>query len=227
MRFGLILLTILLVGCAVPPKMRSPSSQTALRIGIVDRTNSRIQLFPSATTSFGEEPVHYLYLELKDTSGQYVDCLPEEIYLRDSKKAEVPFKLERLLLGRYYLLLNQNLGITKLDVFVKGKLLQAKLKLPTQKPDRAHSKIQFVKYVQNKMVYRLHLADARNQPLKLLERPEIFLEGLGMIVDIVPVGEGNWEFSVLYPEDSQVMYFSIRAQGVYFERIFRYHYVEK
>jgi hypothetical protein len=227
MKVGLILLTFLLLGCALPPKGRKPSSQTALRLGVADRKNSRIQLFPSATSPTGEEQFHYLFLELKNSQGQFVDCPPEEILLRTSKSSAVPFKLERLLIGRYYLLLSEKLGVPEVDVLIKGELLHAKLKLPTQRPDRDHSKIALVKNVQNKMTFRLHLADAQNRPIELLERPEIFLEGLGSVVEITPIGGGSWEFSVRYPEFSQIMYFSIRAQGVYFERFFRHHYVEK
>lgn len=222
MRLTFVVL-LFIVGCSVSPPVRKPASQTTL-YGRPDHQLSRIQFFPSTTVD-GEEHI-YFYLELKDDSGALIDCAPAEILLQTKAGKAVAFKLERILRGKYYLILYERPQVEGLVLFLNGEVLST-FNLPRGRPAPAQTKITRVKTDKNKTTFLLRLADAQNRPVKLVERPEILLEGLGSVKDLQEISEGMWEFSVVYPEISQIMYLSVRAQGVYLERIFRYHHVEK
>jgi hypothetical protein len=57
--------------------------------------------------------------------------------------------------------------------------------------------------------------------------PDIILEGIGEISGLEYRGPGIWQFHLKFPEIDQIMYISVRQQGVLLERIFRYHHLEK
>ena len=221
------ILFLLLVGCASPPALRKPSSEASFRFGEIDTLKSRVQIFPAIISN--GELVHYFYLQLKDQEGKFVDCDPSEISPVTHKGQPIPFKYERLLTGRYYVTIPQSpdMNYGELNFFIKDKLLKEQFKLYLQQPDKSHAQVSLVKNDKNKMTLRLRLADKANRPVALPDTPEVLLDGLGFVEELKLIDEGIWEFSVIYPEQNQIMYFSIRAHGAYFERIFRYHHVEK
>lgn len=223
MRLSFIALILVLVGCSVSPPVRIPASEPTL-YGRPDLKRSRIQFFPSATVD--GDGVLYFYLELKNELGELIDCEPSELLVQTKAGRGVVFKLERILRGKYYLILNERPQADELVLLLRGELLST-FKLPRGRLDPSQTKIIRIKTDKNKTTFLLRLADAHHRPVKLVERPEILLEGMGSVKDLQEISEGMWEFSVVYPEISQIMYFSVRAQGVYHERIFRYHHVEK
>lgn len=218
---------LLVVGCANQPPQRKPSSETSFRFGEIDTLKSRVQIFPAVITN--GESVHYFYLQLKDREGKFIDCEPSEISLVTPSGQPIPFQYERLFTGRYYVTIQQSSEVNfgELSFFIRDKLLKEQFKLYLKKPVKSHTQVFLVKNDKNKMTLRLRLADKANQPVALPDTPEVLLDGLGSIEDLKLIDDGIWEFSVIYPEQNQIMYFSIRAHGVYFERIFRYHHVEK
>lgn len=224
MRIGLIALLFMIFGCAEAPLRRFPASETAMRIGSISRANSLVQLFPS---NEGDSFTYYFYLQLKNEKGDYVDCDPSEVTLKTKQKKLITFKLERLLTGRYYLIVNKSKGLKDIDVYVRGLLLKEKFNLNLIRPDKKFTSITIKKKGDGKIVFRLKLADKTNKPVALLSEPEIVFEGRGEIDNLRHMQEGIWEFTVIYPEDNQIMYFSVRAQGIYLTNLLRYQHIEK
>jgi hypothetical protein len=74
---------------------------------------------------------------------------------------------------------------------------------------------------------RLTLRDRRNLPVEMQQSPEIILEGIGEVSGLKMVKAGVWEFTISYPEVNQILYVSLRANGVKIERLFRFQHVEK
>lgn len=228
MRVIFFSLLIFLIGCASERPVRKIASvDTIVKIGQVDLKKSSVQIFPAVAADDGLW--YYFYVQLRDTDGKYIDADPSDIGLKTDKGKPVPFKLERLLVGRYYLTLEKTADISsvQMDFFIQGKKLKEQFKMQMRLPDKAHSKITIVKNTIERITFRLRLADKLNQPVEIPDRPEIILEGVGSVENIKHVHEGIWEFSLIYPNENQIMYFSVRAHGVYLNKLFRYQHVEK
>jgi hypothetical protein len=227
MRILFILTLFLTYGCATSGPERSIASETELRYGVIDFKKSLIQIFPAVAEQEGLR--YYFYLQLKNQSGEFVDCDPADLTLKTKRGKKVPFKYERLLTGRYYLtiLKTPQISSAEMNFFIQGRPLKEQFKLHFQEVSRAHTKLYVLKNTRNKIKFRLRLADRLNQPVEIPDQPEIILDGQGQIDDVKHVDEGTWEFSVIYPDQNQIMYFSLRAHGTYFDRIFRYQHVEK
>jgi hypothetical protein len=230
MRIGLILLLLLSVSCAtkkVVVERKMAAISKVEKPAVFDPKQSWVNIFPAVVESDGLW--YFFYVQLKDTEGKYIDCDPSEIALKTTSGKDIAFGFQRSFVGRYYLTLEKTALITsaEMDFFVKGKALKEQFKLNLGHPDKAHTKITILKHEQNKITFRLRLADKANQPVDLPEHPEVLMDGQGSIEDMKHVKEGVWEFSLIYPEENQIMYFSVRAQGVYLSNIFRYQHVEK
>lgn len=195
-----------------------------MRLGIADLKQSQVRLFPA------DKPGLYnFYLEFRDAAGEYVDCDQNEVEALTRKGLSLPFTFERLLVGRYYLTIDQEAvgPIEYVEITVRGERLSRKFKLIPHKPDAKFTKITVIENERNIMRLRLRIADAQNQSIDLNDRPEILFHGEGDVSELEEKESGVWEFSVIYPEANQIMYFSIRAQGTYLHRIFRYQHIEK
>src|SRR5690606_24285313 len=158
---------------------------------------------------------YYFYLQLKDSNGRFVDS--RDIKITTEKGDEVPFIQERVLTGRYYLTLKKEAGLSSahLNVIAQGKVLKEEFKLSFDYPHKKNSQIRLVQKDNNVLKFQLNLRDEKNIPVDVSERPEIFLEGMGIINEVKEVSEGTWEFTVLYPDENQIMYLSVRAMGVF------------
>jgi hypothetical protein len=77
------------------------------------------------------------------------------------------------------------------------------------------------------MVLELTLSDKKGSFVELLQMPEIMIEGNGLISDLGLVRKGVWRFRVNYSDDNHIMYFSVRGNGVYLERLLRFQHIEK
>jgi hypothetical protein len=225
--FILILLFIMVSCSTQDPRRKIASEDLIIKLGNIDHTKSLVRLFPSVSTE--DSLRYYFYLQLRDETGSYVDCDPSEVSLVTKKGKKIPFELERLFKGRYYLTLDKpkDLSSGHLDILVQGKPLQEQLKLSMRPPVKENTSIKVIENSAHKLRFRLRIADKRNQPVELPYQPDIMLEGIGNIEDVTHTKEGEWEFSVIYPEDNQIMYFSVRAMGVLFPKIYRYQHIEK
>jgi hypothetical protein len=225
MRPLLIILILFAVGCASKKPERKIASEP--RPNIYDHSKSLVNIFPAVSADDGIW--YYFYVQTKNTLGQFTHIDPSEIEVRTSKGKKIPFKSEQLLRGRYYLSIEKTpeFSSAQLDIFVRGKALKEQFKLNMRHPDKSNSSIKIVKNSRNKLTFRLRLADKKNQAVEIPEKPEIILEGIGNIEDLKQSSEGTWEFSIIYPEQNQIMYFSVRAMGVYLSNLYRYQHVEK
>lgn len=227
-----ILLILLSFSCASQKPERKiasiPKINKAFKVpGIMDRQKSLVQIFPAVAADSGIW--YFFYIQLKDSKGHFVDCDPSDLSLKTTKGKEIPFKYERLFTGRYYLTIEKTVEFNsgQLDFFIKGKPLNEQFQLSMRQPDRTKSTIKILRNEHNEITFQLRLNDSSNAPVDTPDRPEILLEGLGSVENVKHISEGVWEFSVIYPEENQIMYFSIRAQGVYLGKLFRYQHVEK
>lgn len=227
MRSLLILLILLITACASDPERQARKIASMSRPVIFDYSKSLVHIFPAVAADNGIW--YYFYVQTKDTFGRFHAIDTKEIEIRTRKGKKVPYKVEQLLPGRYYLTLEKtsDFSSAELDIFVRGKALKEQFKLNMRQPDQKNSSIKMIKNSRNTLVFRLRLADKKNQPVEVPDKPEIILEGMGNIEDLKHVSEGTWEFSIIYPEQNQIMYFSVRATGVYLSNLYRYQHVEK
>ncbi len=224
MKLVLPFILLFIASCAGTAPKRTPSSEVSFRPGIVDSVQSRVRLFPDES-----DGGYNFYLETKNDNGEYVDADQSEIEVLTKKGLSLPYAFERILIGRYYLVIDQQKvnSIDFVEVAVQGKHLPIKFKLHPHRPDKKHTKLTIIENHDNIMLLRLRLANTENKAIELHDRPEILFQGEGYVSEPEEKGDGIWEFSVIYPEANQIMYFSIRAHGIYLHRIFRYQHIEK
>jgi len=227
MRLELLLL-LLALGCSHPePYRRIAEDLNEFRGGEVSFKKSMVQVFPSDQKD--EIASYYLFVQLKDSEGRFVDAEKREFSLKTISGVEVDFMFERVLPGRYYLMIEREEGHhwQELNLFLHDKPLKEQFKVQMAKASRTHSKISKITNSHSRLILRLHLRDRQNKALELPEGPEIFLEGEGQVQEVIHTAEGVWEFSIVYPNENQIIYVSVRANGVYLRRLYRYQHIEK
>jgi hypothetical protein len=218
-----IFLLILLTACSSElPYRRLASTDSFLVLGEIDYKKSSVQLFHGGS---GEKR-DYLYVQLKNEKGEFVDCDRYEFSLKTSQGYEVEFNYLRKLRGRYYLILEKSENFNELILLVKGVSLRETFKFPKRKPHASHTKMWLVQKFNGKISLRLKLADKANRFVDFPQIPEILMEGDGFIQDLKYVGDGVWDFTVIHPEENQLMYFSLRYMGLYFPNLYRYQYID-
>jgi hypothetical protein len=79
----------------------------------------------------------------------------------------------------------------------------------------------------HELTLELSLKDKNGKVVEMIQMPDIMIEGNGTISDLSLVRKGVWRFQVNYSEDNQIMYFSVRGNGVYLERLQRFQHIEK
>ncbi len=223
-----IIFLLLLTSCASKEPLREVASFKVLSENKeVDLTKSLVNIYPATVADNGLW--YFFYIQLKNSDGRYVDANLEDFVLKNDKGEKVDFKLDRVLTGRYYITIEKTADInsTKLNFFIKNKPLKEKLKLQMSTPSLANSKLVLVHDSNYRAVFRLKLADLQNKAVELPEMPEIIIDGTATIEDLKHVGEGAWEFTVVYSDENTILYFSVRAMGTYFNKILRYQHVEK
>jgi hypothetical protein len=227
MRFELLILFIVLACSHQSPYRRVAQDLSEFRVGEVSFKRSLVQVFPSDTEN--NFVSYYLFVQLKDSEGRFVDAERREFSLRTHTGEEINFKFERVLPGRYYLTLEkeESRHWKKLNLYLQDKPLKEQFKVQMVKASETYSKMTKVKNSDNRLVLRLNLRDQHNKPLELPEPPEIFLEGDGEMPGIIHTGEGVWEFTIIYPNHNQIIYVSARANGFLLKRLYRYQHIEK
>jgi hypothetical protein len=228
MKFWLLGVAFVLLSCTHHgPYRRVAEDLSEFRTGEVNFSKSLVQVFPSDL----KEGIasYYIFVQLRDTDEKYVDVERREFSIRTLRGEEVDFKFERVLPGRFYLTIEKEEGHhwQELNLFLQGRPLKEQFIVQMKKPHRAHSKIIRLKNMSARLTLRLELKDRQNRPVEVPEWPEISVEGEGVVQEIVHMGEGVWEFTVIYPNENQIIYVSVRAGGVFLRRLYRYQHIEK
>lgn len=227
MRIIILILLMLSVSCALrAPQRHIANIDVAEKYGAHDSKRSLVQIFPSQNL---KEISFYLYVQLKDKNGKFVDAKPNEFQLKTRKGSKISFDFERVLVGRYYLsiLKNQKIESHDLDLFVQGRVLKEQFKLQMNRPHEKHTKLKLLKNNRNLLHFELRLADSKNRPLEVPEKPEILLDGPGVVEEMKHIKEGVWQFKVKYPDENHITYFSVRSMGITFQKLYRYQHIEK
>jgi len=109
---------------------------------------------------------------------------------------------------------------------VQDKTLKHKVRT-IQRPSKSKSKFLIISNKNHELVVQLFLKDKKGNFVDLQYSPEIMIEGAGTLNDLVMVKNGLWQFRVTFSEDNHILYFSVRANGVYLERLLRFQHLEK
>lgn len=58
--------------------------------------------------------------------------------------------------------------------------------------------------------------------------PEILIEGVtsAQVESVEHISAGIWQITVIYPEENQLFYVSVRVQGKTIKNLFRFQHVE-
>lgn len=220
---GLLLLSLFfVVSCSGLPERRL-ASQELIILGNADHKNSLVKVFPMRQVTDHE---HHFYLELRDTKKKLVDIDHDEIELK-LKKENLEMKIERISLGKYEIQVHREIiDYSQLNFSVQGMGIKHTLVSP-QKPDKKKSSVSIITNQNHIITLQINLKDKQGNVLVSQLPPEIILEGSGQLSPIEKLSPGKWEFSVQYPDENQIFYISVRANGVLLERVFRLQHIEK
>ncbi len=233
MRYLSLFLLILLVSCAQLQERhdrpnRAPSSEAEiLRYGDHEATLSVVKQFPPKH----EEKFtrYFFYVELKEMSGSYIDRDLHEFVVKD-KKNILPVKVERVLRGRYYVILDsdKNLSMASLDFYIAGLKLRESFQLGLKAAHPKHTKIQKIKMKSSYAKLELHLKDKNGKPVEAPEPPEIIINETDVeVTKLEHMGNGIWQIRLRYPMGNQLFYISVRSYGVDFKNLFRFQYIDQ
>lgn len=218
----LLLPFFFLISCAfAPEKDFTPSSPIVL--GKINSEYSSVKLFANAS----DESDHiHLYLELKKSPNSLVDVEAREIDV-NYLKTKPSFKVNRVSQGRYQLEFAHELeNLKKVKIRVQGKLLKHQL-ISFKKPSCSHSKLKLLQKGDHQISMQLVLKNKKGKRVETQTAPEIILEGLGEVSALMMTKQGVWEFTVDILEENQIIYLSVRANGVQMDRLFRYQHIAK
>jgi hypothetical protein len=181
---------------------------------------------------YGEESIKHVFsLELRDEFNLFVDYLPEEFSVRDGAGKAVAFEVRRELPGRYFVMVEQKLQLhleQDLEILVAGRAVSDKFKLHIERPESTGTSLRIVHQQDHKVRFRLTLGNAKGRHIASVNTPEIILDGneQALIEDLTQVRRGVWEFTLVHPDENQLIYLSVRAQGAYFKNLFRFQHIE-
>ncbi len=213
---------LFLVSCASGPS-RNIASVSPVILGDIDQSHSLVKLF-----SMGQEQQDFqlFYLELHGDKKQLVDVALEEIQVHYNGQI-LEAKIKRLNQGRYEIeTRKKNLKFKKLVFLVQKKQLKHHL-VNVAKPVKLQSKLQVIHDTEYEATLELTLRNKKGQLIESPSAPEVIIEGNAMLSEITPVSKGVWTFKMSYSDYNQIFYFSVRANGVYLERLLRYQHIEK
>lgn len=222
MKLLFLLSLFLFVSCASRPE-RHIASEEVIELGEVEVGLSQLRLYPVENQ---EQSQHQFYLELLNGSKSLVDVDLRDIQVRH-KSGKSNFEVKRIAKGKYQIDVSEEYSeLTKLKFSVQGKDLKNNL-LTLPRPARNNSQIVVLSNQHHELKLRLILKDKLGKEVEVAQSPEIQFEGQGDVSELQKVKSGVWEFSVIYPEQNQICYISVRANGAHFRRILRFHHIEK
>jgi hypothetical protein len=229
MRIYLLFLIFGLYSCSSSGPQRKIASyeEPKIRKGEIDFLLSKVSIYPAKDME--DDISYYLFLELRNSEGRYVDCDQKDLSIKTKQGKRIDFDFHRALVGRYYLKIEkeEDIKAKHIDLYFKDKSLKEQFKVRLNKPHKSYTKLTLVNNQKYRLTFRLRFADKKNSPIELPEAPEIWIDGQGLIEDVKHLKEGIWEFSIIYPEENQVMYISARAMGVSFRNLYRFQHIEK
>ena len=221
MRLALLLSLFFVMSCASGPA-RNVASTQAISFGEVDAKRSTIKLFSNS----GHPDLHQFYLEFRNTQKALVDVELHDIVVKDAKKI-LTSHIRRISLGRYEVEIDkENLNFKNLKFVVQKKTLKHQL-VSLKKPVQKNSSIVIVSNEFYHLKARLTLKDKDDSLVVVQHEPDIVFTGMGEISIPKMVKNGVWEFEIAYPDENQIIYLSVRANGVLLEKLFRFQHVEK
>jgi len=224
MNMRVLLLSVLIFGlsCASNPQRQLASIEPIVE-GKVDQRLSGISSFLSDQ----ENPSSLLfYMDLKNSKKKAVDISLDDLKVSEAGNI-IKTKVRRLSLGRYEVEIFENIeNIKELSFSVQDKTLKHKVRT-IQRPSKSKSKFLIISNKNHELVVQLFLKDKKGNFVDLQYSPEIMIEGAGTLNDLVMVKNGLWQFRVTFSEDNHILYFSVRANGVYLERLLRFQHLEK
>ncbi len=222
MRNWFLFSLFLVFACAHAPE-RSIASLDEIKFGFIDPAQSIVRLFPNTS---GHPDLHHFYLELRDSNKLLVDVALSDIVLKIEKKNPSIY-IKRISLGRYELEVSDHIShFKKLKFVVQNRSVKHAI-VKRQKPAKSHSKVTVISNAENKLKLHISLKDEKNVAVILDMSPDIILDGLGHLSMPQKVKDGVWEIVIDYPEMNQILYISVRANGVMLEKLLRYQHIEK
>jgi hypothetical protein len=227
MRNLFFLFLIFLFSCAHHDgPYRTPSSFAELIFyGDPDPMKSSVKVFPPKHEE--KKTIHYYYLELKDSRGKYVDRDPHEFQVK-VKKTVREIKVERVLRGRYYVILeaNHSLSARYLDFYVAGLKLRESFQVGIKPPHPSKTRIRKLAARRERAKFELVLKDVKGHFVETPEDPEIIVESDATLEKLEHMGNGIWQITMTYPRRNQLFYISVRCNGIYFKNLFRFQYID-
>jgi len=215
-------LFIFLMACADVP-VRLPATISTELYGDVDHSYSVVKTFPKDQEQDLDQS---FYLELRNKERQFVDVNFDQIIVK-SPAESLNFSLQRLGRGRYEIKINQeDLEFKNLRFEVQNKEIKHSLNR-LSRPSKKHSQLKIIANPEYSLLLELNLRDLKGNPLDLNYYPEVMVEGEAVMSDIRRIKKGTWHIQMTYSEGNQILYFSVRANGVKLERLLRFQHVEK
>ncbi len=217
---------IIFVSCASQKKVeRAPASVSSVSVAEIDYLKSTVQIFPGEA---GGAVTPYLYVQLRDIAGNYADSDPESFRIQGKHGEQISFRVDRLLTGRYYLLIDNVEGIksSEIDLYLDEKPLKHQVKFRLARPHRSTSHLRIITNTNNRLTLQLELRDENGRPVELPESPEILDDNLTQLESIEHLGAGVWKIVLLYPQDNCILYLSVRAMGTVLPNLLRHQHIE-
>lgn len=165
------------------------------------------------------------FLELRNEKNQSIDIGQQYMFVI-SRNPLPNYKINRISQGRFQLVFEQEVKPLKgVKFFVQGFPVK-KIIENRKKPDPIQGKIIVKEKGDHEITLRLTLKNMQGEGLKTSDGPDIVVEGGGHVFELKSLQRGLWEFKVSLPEENQILYLTVRANGVQLDRLFRYQHVE-
>lgn len=219
---------LLLTGCSSRQPFRSIASPDSF-CREADLSKSHLKMFSSAQYGGVDENKRYFFLVLRDDKGGFVECESLDIAIKESNGKKMKFTYHRSSMGQYYLIpsTNDKSIFEDLKVYVSDKPIMTKNKY-SEPSNKVTSTIKLSKHLPYKAVFLLKIKDSSADEDINFETPEIILEGgHGLVDEIEQINKTTWKFSLIYPEENQIIYISARTNGTVISNTIRFQHIEK
>jgi hypothetical protein len=137
------------------------------------------------------------------------------------------FILTRLSHGRFSISLEGSFpSYGELKFLVHDEVLEHQFVISVP-PSKKRSSLQMLETFSYETRFQIDLRDELGMPVEVDQYPEVIHDGPVQIKELKLIRKGIWEFILVYPEENQFFYISIRANGVLLEKLYRFQHVEK
>lgn len=219
MRWEIIIL-LLLMSCSSPKLQRSIASVEE-EFGEVSLVHSKARIYPSSENGTLK---YYIFLQLRDADGQAVNAYPSQIILQTALGNKIKYSYQKSGLGGYYLSL-PNFHQSEIRVII-GSALLTKLKIH-EKSKLLSSEIRLIRRSAYRATFQFRILDEFKNKVEISESPDIVIDNQsGLVEEVRQVNKSTWKFDLVYPDENQLIYISVRSNGRLFPNIFRFQYLE-